>query len=72
MVAINGIPVSPDSYSNDRARRLAEREFNLSSGAGLPQGNRITQGRWHGSDSAAQWSVEKGLAAEFGLKLGIE
>ena len=70
MVAINGIPVSPDSYSNDRARRLAEREFNLSSGAGLPQGNRITQGRWHGSDSAAQWSVEKGLAAEFGLKLG--
>lgn len=70
MVAINGAVVKPDDYKDDRARRLAEREFNLSSAAGLPEGNRVVDGHWHGSTDAAQWSVERGLANEFGLKVG--
>lgn len=70
MVAINGEAVNPDSYTDDRARRLAEREFNLSSGDRLPEGNRVVDGRWHGAAGGSQWSVEKGLAAEFGLKVG--
>jgi len=30
LVAINGIPVDPSRYGEDRARRLVEREFNVS------------------------------------------
>ena len=29
LVAINGKPVSPDDYIDDRAKRLVDREFNL-------------------------------------------
>ena len=68
--AINGAPVRLDDYPEGRARRLAEREFNLSFMAELPAGNRISAGRWHGADEAHEWSVEKGIAELFGLALG--
>ncbi len=70
MAAINGAPVSPESYDEPRTRRLAEREFNLSYAAALPPGNLIDAGRWHGSERRPQLSVEKGLAETFGLKVG--
>lgn len=68
--AINGQPVRPDDYADDRARRLAEREFNLSYASTLPNGNAVVSGRWHGDASEPQFSVEAGLAETFGLKLG--
>ncbi len=71
LAAINGTPVNPDLYEDQRARRLAEREFNLSYASRLPDQNHVVAGRWHGADpEAPQFSIEIGLARTFGLKLG--
>jgi putative ABC transport system permease protein len=60
------------SRSRRRARRLIEREFNLSWAEHLPADNRISAGAWwdaaqHGE---AVMSVEQGLAATLGIRLG--
>ncbi|ATE59741.1 ABC transporter permease [Thauera sinica] len=70
MTAINGTPVAHGSYADERTRRLVEREFNLSYSAALPGGNTVIGGRWHGAARTPQFSVEKGLAETFGLKIG--
>lgn len=72
LVAVNGRPVRPADYEDDRARRLVEREFNLSWSVDLPAGNTIVAGQWHGSDRQLQYSVEQGLAETLGLRLGDE
>ena len=69
LVAINGRPVNEANFSDDRARRLVEREFNLSHAAQPPAHNRISAGRWT-PDEADGLSVEDGLAQTLGLKLG--
>jgi putative ABC transport system permease protein len=69
LVALNGQPITAASFAGDRASRLAEREFNLSHSAEPPAHNRITAGRWV-TDEAGGLSVEEGLAADMGLKLG--
>ncbi|HEY0857564.1 MAG TPA: FtsX-like permease family protein [Albitalea sp.] len=69
LVAINGEPVRPDSMVDDRAKRLVEREFNLSHSSTLPPHNQLSGGRWT-ADEAEGLSVEDGLAATLGLKLG--
>jgi putative ABC transport system permease protein len=69
LVAINGQAVRPEDMSEDRARRLADREFNLSHGAELPRHNTLAAGRWT-PDEPDALSVEEGLAETFGLKLG--
>ena len=69
LVAINGQPVKADAYAEDRARRLVDREFNLSHSAALPAHNEIAAGAW-AADEADALSVEEGLAASLGLKLG--
>ncbi len=70
LVQINGNAVGPETYTDDRARRLVDREFNLSWADRLPSGNSITAGRWHGATGAAEFSVEQGLAETLELKLG--
>jgi len=70
LVAVNRRPVTPDSYADERARRLVEREFNLSWSEGLPAGNAVSAGRWHGADRQPQFSVEGGLADTLGLRVG--
>lgn len=72
LVSINGVPVLPQNYADDRARRLVEREFNLSSRNDLPAGNAVVAGRWPAEGGAMQFSVEKGLADTLGLKLADE
>jgi putative ABC transport system permease protein len=71
LVAVNGKPVSGADYKDERARSLAEREFNLSATTTLPEGNEVVRGRWY-ADAAgvAEASVEQGLATTLGLKLG--
>lgn len=64
--AINDQPIQRDQYQDARARRLAEREFNLSSQTELSPDNRIVAGDW----SAAGFSVEQGLAETLGIQLG--
>jgi len=69
LTGINDRPVKPDDYENPRAKRLVEREFNLSNTAAQPEHNEVVQGRWT-ADEAGAVSVEEGLAEELGLKLG--
>lgn len=69
LVAVNGQPVSPDSYTEDRARRLVDREFNLSHASQKPPHNDVIAGRWQAEEAGAV-SVEEGIATTLGLKLG--
>lgn len=70
LVAIDGKRVVPESYKNDDARRLVDREFNLSYRSALPSDNRIAEGRWYGGTKRPEISIEAGLAKLLGLKLG--
>jgi len=70
LVQVNGRAVGPETYADDRAQRLVDREFNLSWSARLPAGNTVSGGRWHGATRAAEFSVEHGLAETLNLKLG--
>jgi putative ABC transport system permease protein len=72
LVAVNGRPIGPRDYADERAQRLVEREFNLSWASRLPPGNTVVDGRWHGETRTAQFSVEQGLAETLGLKVGDE
>ena len=69
LIDINGKPVKPEQMGDDRARRLVEREFNLSHSAELPAHNEVDGGRWKNNEAGAL-SVEDGLAETLGLKLG--
>jgi putative ABC transport system permease protein len=69
LVAIGGTTVAPDDFADTRAKRLVDREFNLSHSASLPAHNTISAGRWT-SDEKGGLSVEDGLAETLGLKLG--
>lgn len=69
LVALNGQPVTPDDFQDDRAKRLVDREFNLSNDTVMPGHNQIVAGRWTPGEKDAV-SVEEGLANTLGLKLG--
>jgi putative ABC transport system permease protein len=69
LVAINGREVSPTDFQADRAKRLIDREINLSHSATLPAHNPLTAGRWV-PEEADGVSVEQGIADTLGLKLG--
>ena len=69
LVAINGKPVKPDDYADERAKRLLDREFNLSNTAALPAHNLLAGGLWTPDEKDAV-SVEEGLAQTLGLKIG--
>ncbi len=69
LVSINGNEVTPESFADERAKRLVDREFNLSNAAELPQHNELSAGRWQAEEAGAI-SVEEGLAQSLGLKLG--
>ncbi len=75
LVKVNGTAVNPDEFEDDRAKRLIEREFNLSYRDDVPPGNKVVAGRWFSSRSSAtgernEASVEEGLAKTLGLKVG--
>jgi len=69
LVAVNGNAVSPLDYTDDRAKRLVDREFNLSARSTKPEHNPVVQGQWQEGESDAV-SVEIGIAKTLGLKMG--
>jgi len=69
LVAVNGRDVKPEDYAEDRARRLLDREFNLSHSAALPLHNPVVAGQWTAEEEGAI-SMEEGIAKTLGLKLG--
>ncbi|HSU42772.1 MAG TPA: FtsX-like permease family protein [Casimicrobiaceae bacterium] len=73
LVELNGAPLDTSRYADTRARRLAEREFNLSWTDRLPPGNRVVDGRFWAADAngaAAGISLEEGIAQKLGVKVG--
>ncbi|MBM3116092.1 ABC transporter permease [Jeongeupia naejangsanensis] len=68
-MAQNGKQVEPKRFEDDRAQRLAEREFNLSWGETLRADNRLDTGTPL-DESKPGYSVEAGLAKTLGIKLG--
>jgi putative ABC transport system permease protein len=71
LVAIGDKPVSPADYTDQRARRLVEREFNLSWAKDLRPDNRIVAGNWwKAGDAAPQFSVEEGIAKTLSIRVG--
>ncbi|HVK96143.1 MAG TPA: FtsX-like permease family protein [Noviherbaspirillum sp.] len=69
LVQINDTVVTGETYVEDRARRLVNREFNLSTMHEIPEQNEIVAGRWY-DDRKPEASVEEGLAKTLNLKLG--
>ena len=73
LVAANGKPVTGADYAaqGERARRMAEREFNLSTASALRDDNKVVAGRfWHGRPAHPELSVEEDFARTLGWKLG--
>jgi len=70
LIAINNKPVNPDNYDKADAKRLVDREFNLSYTTELPGDNRVTQGAWFGRDAKPQVSIEEGIAKTIRVKMG--
>ena len=69
LVAVNGKPVDATQYTDERAQRMVQREFNLSYSAQLPEWNPIAQGAWRAGD-ADGISMEEGIMQTLGLRLG--
>jgi len=69
LLAINNRPISPDDYATPRAKRLLDRDFNLSYAERIPVWNRIVAGTALNPD-APEVSLEAGLADTLALSLG--
>lgn len=69
LTAVNGKAVSSRDYEDARAKRLVDREFNLSCMTELPPQNRIVEGSWFGN-RRAEASLEERLAKTLGIRIG--
>lgn len=69
LVEVNGQAVRPENYTDDRAQRMLDREFNLSNALAMPDKNTVTAGQWVAGEADGA-SVEDGIAQTLGLHLG--
>jgi putative ABC transport system permease protein len=69
LIEVNDTAINGTIYPDERAKRLVEREFNLSTMGALPPLNKIVSGRWY-DDVKPEASVEQGLAKTLNLRLG--
>ncbi len=72
LVAINGKPVGAEDFSEERAKRQIEREFNVTYLPALPPENKVTEGAWFGPGDLERGavSVEHWIAERFGIRMG--
>lgn len=71
LTKVNDKPIDLDGFADPRAKRLANREFNLSWAEELKADNKIVSGQWWGSNAASQeFSFEKDIAGTLGLVVG--
>ncbi|PLY47470.1 ABC transporter permease [Janthinobacterium sp. ROICE36] len=72
LVAVNGKAITEETYQDDRAKGLADREFNLSTMATMQEENKLVAGKWFSNAAGAPFeaSVEEGIAKTLKLKLG--
>lgn len=69
LVEINGKPVKPEDYEEQRAQRLLEREFNLSSFAAFPASNALLAGQWFDGKQGGL-SIEQGIGETLNFGMG--
>ena len=70
LIAVNDKTVSAKDYSNEQAKRLIDREFNLSASRALPPGNRILAGEYFSGAEQGVMSLEDGIAKTLNLNVG--
>jgi putative ABC transport system permease protein len=71
LISISNTSVADRRYQDERAKRLAEREFNLSWADKMQADNKIVSGVfWKPDDREPQFSVEEGLAKSLGINVG--
>lgn len=71
LTAINARPNKAEDYVDERSRRLASREFNLSWAEKMQADNRLVSGEWwDGTGSDTLFSVEEGIAERLGIHIG--
>jgi len=71
LMAIGDRSVAAGDFKDERAKRLVEREFNLSWAAANRPDNKIVAGKfWTAESKDPQFSVEEGLAKTLGIKVG--
>nr|WP_294841852.1 FtsX-like permease family protein [uncultured Methylotenera sp.] len=74
LVSKNKQLIKTAEWQDERAKRLAEREFNLSWAEQMQSDNKLVAGRWWSSrdDGKPLISLEEGLAQSLNIKLGDE
>jgi putative ABC transport system permease protein len=71
LLSINDRSLARGDFTDDRANRLAEREFNLSWMARIRPDNKVVAGAfWTPDSTEPQFSVEEGIAKTLGINLG--
>lgn len=72
LIRINERSVASADYVDDRAKRLIDREFNLSWATAMRADNEIVSGRWWEATAARadQFSMENGIAETLGVRIG--
>jgi putative ABC transport system permease protein len=72
LTGINDRAVTSADYSDDRARRLVDREFNLSWATKMQPDNLLIAGRWWSDrpQRRDQFSMEDGIAKALGVNIG--
>jgi putative ABC transport system permease protein len=72
LISKNGENIAQTQWANERAKRLAEREFNLSWAAKMQSDNKLVSGRWWTAQEYGQpsLSLEQDLAKTLGIQLG--
>ena len=69
LVAINSSDIKLDNFADDRAKRMLDREFNLSNSSSLPAHNIVTSGAWTPEETGGV-SVEESVAKTLNLAIG--
>lgn len=69
LIAVNGQTLDADAFEDRRARRVIDRESNLSYSAQMPAHDRLVEGRWFEAGQR-EISLDAELAASLQLKLG--
>ena len=71
LISVNNKSVSARDFEAENAKRLIEREFNLSTMQEIQSHNELVAGRWfNDKPSTSEASVEEGIAKTLNLKLG--
>jgi len=69
LIRVNGSAVDPSQFSDERARRMLDREFNLSYMTRMQEHNEQVLGRWL-DPAAAEVSMEEGIMKTLSLAIG--